>query len=65
MNKKDRWYVSAVKSALILNYGIDENDAIAAMQTYRLEQRMELDSSIAKHYEPESTADDIIRVLKM
>lgn len=55
------WYVSAVKSHLILRAGYLETDADKAITMYNLEQKIDECPDIAFHDDPRSIAREITK----
>ena len=58
-NKFRQWYLSAVKSALILECGMMENEAENIIKSFNLNAKLKKNSFIADHYDPRSTALDL------
>lgn len=61
MKKADynKWYLSAVKSSLILDRGMMEDEANNIIQRSQLEKTIEEEPYLANHYDPRSTAQEL------
>lgn len=56
-----RWYYSAVKSELILNWVMQEEEAEEAISKYHLRERLDKYPDVQMHYDPESVALEMFR----
>ena len=50
IEKEIKWYIDAVRSDLILNYGLSTEDANAAMERYMLMEKMKEYPDVQLHY---------------
>ena len=55
-----KWYVEAVRSALILNYCATGEEADNALSAYQLQTRLDKYPEAQLHYDVEDIADEIV-----
>ena len=60
LSEQKRWYLAAVRSNLILNYGMQEEQADAAIEAYQLRERLEIAPDAQLHYDIDDTTDEMI-----
>ena len=60
IEQKIAWYLSAVKSSLILNAGMMEQDAQEAIDRSGLASKLAKDPEMGFHYDPVDVAEELL-----
>lgn len=62
LEESKKWYIDAVRSVLILNYGIMENEADEAIRKYSLKEALDEYPYIQMHYDVRAVADEMLEL---
>ena len=61
LQKSKAWYMSAVESSLVLR-GMTKEEAIALINLYKLQERLDAFPDIQLHYDIDATVNEVLAI---